>query len=193
MSELTIRTTGRRRPRRMCSTSCSQHSRTDGHDGQRVDIVVDVWKLGDTVHADRPRRVGRRRDRRTCAGVERQTRRRDIIAVAPLAVAPSRHGQGIGSALMRDFLGRAEEAGWPMVLLLGNPAYYGRFGFEPTGPLGITYTPVGADSPSFQARRLSTRTTTRSGGRSSTAGRPERSRLGRVVRRRQRVEPQQTR
>ncbi len=56
---------------------------------------------------------------------------------------------------MKDLLGRADAAGWPMVLLLGNPAYYRRFGFEPSGPLGIYYLPVGKDDPHFQVRRLS--------------------------------------
>ena len=43
---------------------------------------------------------------------------------------------------------------WPLLVLLGDPAYYGRFGFEPAGPLGLSYLPVGADNPHFQARRL---------------------------------------
>jgi len=55
---------------------------------------------------------------------------------------------------MTELLRRADGAGLPLVVLLGNPDYYGRFGFEPTGPLGVTYQPVGADSPYFQARKL---------------------------------------
>jgi putative acetyltransferase len=39
-------------------------------------------------------------------------------------------------------------------VVLGDPAYYGRFGFEPAGPLGIEYPPVGAASPAFQVRRF---------------------------------------
>ena len=39
-------------------------------------------------------------------------------------------------------------------MLLGDPAYYGRFGFEPAGPLGLSYPPVGAGNPHFQARQL---------------------------------------
>ena len=51
-------------------------------------------------------------------------------AVAPLCVAPSRHGEGIGSSLMNDLIRRAEAAGWPLVLVLGDPRYYQRFGFR---------------------------------------------------------------
>jgi putative acetyltransferase len=55
---------------------------------------------------------------------------------------------------MTELLRRVETAGRPLVVLLGNPAYYGRFGFEPSGPLGITYRPVGEDNPAFQVRRF---------------------------------------
>ena len=79
----------------------------------------------------------------------------EAIAVAPLAVSPSHQGRGVGSALMNELLRRAEAAGQPLVALLGNPAYYGRFGFEPAGPLNIWYLPVGKGDPHFQIRRLS--------------------------------------
>jgi predicted N-acetyltransferase YhbS/RimJ/RimL family protein N-acetyltransferase len=79
---------------------------------------------------------------------------RRLPAVAPLAVTPTRHGAGIGSALMRDLIANAIAAGWPMLVLLGSPAYYSRFGFEPSGLHGITYRPVGAGSPYFQVLPL---------------------------------------
>lgn len=78
-----------------------------------------------------------------------------LMAVAPLAVLPSQQGQGIGSALMTELLRRAEDAGWPAVVLLGNPDYYGRFGFEPAGPIGLVYAPVDPELPYFQIARLS--------------------------------------
>ena len=80
---------------------------------------------------------------------------RHVAAVAPLAVTPAMQRRGIGTVLMAELLTRAEEAGLPLVALLGSPDYYGRFGFEPSGPLGIVYRPVGPDSPYFQVRRLS--------------------------------------
>jgi putative acetyltransferase len=80
---------------------------------------------------------------------------RPVLGIAPLAVAPASHGTGIGTALVTELLRRAEVEALPLVVLLGDPAYYGRFGFEPSGPLGITYRPVGADNPHFQVRRLS--------------------------------------
>ena len=80
---------------------------------------------------------------------------RDIVAVAPLAVTPSHQREGIGTALMTELLRRADATGWPLVVLLGSPAYYPRFGFEPSGPLDITYPPVGPGNPDFQVRKLS--------------------------------------
>ena len=50
-------------------------------------------------------------------------------ALAPLSVHPSRQGQGLGSDLVRKGLDCAREFGCHGVLVLGDPAYYGRFGF----------------------------------------------------------------
>ena len=38
--------------------------------------------------------------------------------------------------------------------ILGNPTFYGRLGFEPAGPAGIVYPPIGPDSPHFMIRRF---------------------------------------
>jgi putative acetyltransferase len=51
-------------------------------------------------------------------------------ALGPLAVHPSRHGEGLGSKLVRTGLENAREFGCYGVLVLGDPAYYGRFGFS---------------------------------------------------------------
>jgi putative acetyltransferase len=52
------------------------------------------------------------------------------LALAPVAVAPGRQRQGIGSSLIRGGLARAEADGWQAVFVLGDPAYYSRFGFD---------------------------------------------------------------
>lgn len=51
-------------------------------------------------------------------------------ALGPLAVHPSRHRDGLGSELVRAGLESAREFGCFGVLVLGDPAYYGRFGFS---------------------------------------------------------------
>lgn len=49
--------------------------------------------------------------------------------IGPLAVMPSRHRRGIGTALMAEALRRLRETCRGAVLV-GDPAYYGRFGFR---------------------------------------------------------------
>lgn len=59
-----------------------------------------------------------------------------VALLGPLAVAPDRQRQGIGSAIVRAGLQRLEIAGVTQVYVLGDPVYYGRFGFLPD--LGVT-------------------------------------------------------
>ena len=59
------------------------------------------------------------------------------LLLGPLAVHPDYRNRGIGSALVRRALTRARLGGSPAILLVGDAAYYGRFGFtaERTGAL----------------------------------------------------------
>ncbi|HEY5250216.1 MAG TPA: N-acetyltransferase [Acidimicrobiales bacterium] len=77
---------------------------------------------------------------------------REVVAVAPLSVLPSHQGIGVGRALMTELLHRAASAALPLILLLGDPGYYRRFGFEPSGPLAISYGQP--DNPHFLVRRF---------------------------------------
>ncbi|WP_262298674.1 GNAT family N-acetyltransferase [Microvirga sesbaniae] len=72
--------------------------------------------------------------------------------LAPLAVAPSFQKQGIGAALVRGGLKRLADRGCDLVLVLGEPHYYGRFGFDPK-LAGNLQTPY--DGPYLQALALS--------------------------------------
>ncbi len=77
----------------------------------------------------------------------------EVPGIAPLGVVSRRQSDGVGSALMAHLLDEASARGWSLLLLLGDPRYYGRFGFTPASALGITYGPAGAGSPHFMARR----------------------------------------
>ena len=61
-----------------------------------------------------------------------------ILGLAPMAVAPSRQNQGIGTQLVNAALEAARNAGFRAVVVLGHPDYYPRFGFEPAAPKGLT-------------------------------------------------------
>ncbi|MCB2053446.1 MAG: N-acetyltransferase [Geminicoccaceae bacterium] len=52
------------------------------------------------------------------------------VALAPVAVRPERQGRGIGSRLIEAAIAAARAAGEQSILLLGEPAFYGRFGFR---------------------------------------------------------------
>lgn len=54
----------------------------------------------------------------------------DALLLGPVAVHPTRQGEGLGSLMIRDVLGRAASAGWPRILLIGDAPYYDRFGFK---------------------------------------------------------------
>ena len=56
------------------------------------------------------------------------------LLLGPVAAAPSHAGNGIGRALVGTTLERAAALGHRLVLLVGDPAYYARFGFAPAPP-----------------------------------------------------------
>ena len=52
-----------------------------------------------------------------------------VAGLAPVGVSPLLQRRGIGSALIRDGLARLRDRAERLVFVLGDPAYYGRFGF----------------------------------------------------------------
>lgn len=52
------------------------------------------------------------------------------LLLGPIAVHPTRQGEGLGGLLMRESLSLAKEAGWGRVMLVGDAPYYQRFGFN---------------------------------------------------------------
>lgn len=57
--------------------------------------------------------------------------------LAPLAVSPEYQNQGIGTELVRAGLKLMEQAGTNLIVVLGNPAYYSRFGFQAASMFNI--------------------------------------------------------
>ena len=78
------------------------------------------------------------------------------LALAPVAVAPEAQGHGVGSAMVRELLRRAAERAERLVVVLGEPAYYSRFGFVPAGDLGVE-GPFDDAGAAFQALALGDR------------------------------------
>jgi len=63
--------------------------------------------------------------------------RYSALALAPLAVAPDVQRGGIGSALVRWGLEECRRLGHGVVIVVGEPSYYHRFGFAPASQFGI--------------------------------------------------------
>lgn len=61
--------------------------------------------------------------------------------IGPVAVLPSRHGEGIGSALIDVAILRLR-AGYKGAALVGDPGYYGRFGFTAFSGLRLGDVPA---------------------------------------------------
>ena len=74
----------------------------------------------------------------------------DWYGLGPISVAPAHQGRGVGRALMQAALAALEERGAAGCVLLGDPAYYGRFGFRTDPRLRL----AGVPAEYFQARLL---------------------------------------
>lgn len=62
--------------------------------------------------------------------------------LGPIAVAPARQGHGIGSMLVMEGLARLQARGAAGCVVLGQPHYYGRFGFHPDAGLVLPDVPA---------------------------------------------------
>ena len=76
----------------------------------------------------------------------------ETVLLGPIAVHPTRQGEGVAALLMQRCLAEARDLGWSRLMLVGDAPYYQRFGFErlsdvimppPTNPdrvLGVALT-----------------------------------------------------
>ena len=65
----------------------------------------------------------------------------DWYALGPISVQPKFQRQGIGRALVREGLSRLKSLGAQGCVLVGEPAFYGRFGFKSFPDLGMEGIP----------------------------------------------------
>jgi putative acetyltransferase len=52
------------------------------------------------------------------------------LGLAPVSVAPKHQKQSVGAALVNAAIAQARQGGWSAIFVLGDPAYYNRFGFR---------------------------------------------------------------
>lgn len=78
-----------------------------------------------------------------------------VLALAPLAVIPQFQRRGIGSALVQAGLEKANAIKEALVIVLGHPHFYTRFGFQPSVNYKIT-SPFPVPEDVFMVKPLET-------------------------------------
>ena len=78
----------------------------------------------------------------------------ELALLGPLAVLPAQQRRGIGTALIGEGLRRLREGGVARVLVLGDPNYYGRFGFATETAIVAPYPLVPAWRTAWQSLAL---------------------------------------
>ncbi len=91
------------------------------------------------------------------------------LGLAPMAVDPAHQRRGVGTALVETGLARCRERGVSLVVVLGHPDYYPRFGFRPAHLSGLSSE---YDSPqeTFMALELDAGALDRCSGRKPKRG-----------------------
>lgn len=74
------------------------------------------------------------------------------VGLAPVAVAETHRRQGIAASLIREGLDACRERNMGWAVVLGDPAYYARFGFRPAVEFGLIDEYQGG--PAFQCLEL---------------------------------------
>lgn len=92
-----------------------------------------------------------------------------LVGLAPVGVLPECQNRGVGSRLIHEGLKACRQAGYDAVVVLGDPAYYSRFGFTKASEYGIG-NEYGFDDP-FMAVELESGAL--SGANGSAKYRPE--------------------
>ena len=59
------------------------------------------------------------------------------LLLGPVAVHPTRQGEGLGALLIHESLAEARRLGWQRVMLVGDAPYYARFGFSRLDGVGM--------------------------------------------------------
>ena len=59
------------------------------------------------------------------------------LLLGPIAVHPTRQGEGLGEYLIGESLKQAKVTGWSRAMLIGDAPYYRRFGFEPIAGINM--------------------------------------------------------
>ena len=76
-----------------------------------------------------------------------------VLSLAPMAVLPEYQRQGTGSQFVREGIGRCKELEHKVIVLVGHPNYYPRFGFTPAEERGLKL-PFNAPDEAFMVYEI---------------------------------------
>jgi putative acetyltransferase len=85
--------------------------------------------------------------------IEGERERPPAGALGPVGVLPDAQGHGAGASLIRAGIEACRALDWRILFVLGNPAYYARFGFGLAAPHGLHYASHAFDA-AFQVQEL---------------------------------------
>lgn len=112
--------------------ACAEHA-----DGTEQDLVVRLRRSASFI----PRLSLVAQENKEIVGYALFTRVRvgesEALALAPLAVLPAHRRKGVGKALVGAGHALARALGYDYSIVLGDPAYYGRFGYVRASDCGI--------------------------------------------------------
>jgi putative acetyltransferase len=77
---------------------------------------------------------------------------RAAVAQGPLGVEPEYQGRGIGTLLVEAFLQHCRVRDEGLVVVLGYPDFYSRFGFVPASRFGLSHRDFGDDFQALEVR-----------------------------------------
>lgn len=77
-----------------------------------------------------------------------------ILTLGPLGVRPAAQGRGAGSGLVQVAIERSRATAFPAIVLVGDPAFYGRLGFAAAAPMGIASPFEDVAAEAWQALQL---------------------------------------
>ena len=87
--------------------------------------------------------------------VTSRTANNEVALLGPLCVVPSSQKQGYGGLLVRTGIQRMKETGKRRILVLGNPTFYGRFGFQADNRIQAPYAMPEKYAKAWQSLDLS--------------------------------------
>ncbi|SFH68546.1 Predicted N-acetyltransferase YhbS [Tindallia magadiensis] len=76
-----------------------------------------------------------------------------VLILSPVSVLPEFQREGVGQQLCQKAIEEAKKTDYPVMIVIGDPRYYQRFGFRPAFPEGV-YLPFGFEEEYLQMMEL---------------------------------------